>query len=46
MKSVRKSTSMRKDLAEMVHQQPPTPVATDNTVANSILNRTAKQKSS
>ena len=28
----------------MGHQQPPTPAATDNTAANSIVNRTAKQK--
>ena len=39
-----KATSMRTDLAEMVHQQPPTPVVTDNTAANSIVNRTSKQK--
>ena len=39
-----KETSMRTALAEMGHQQPPTPVATKNTEANSIVNRTAKQK--
>ena len=33
-------------LAEMGHQQPPTPVATYNTAANSIVNGTAKQKRS
>ena len=30
----------------MGHQQPPTPVSTENTLANSIFNRTAKQKGS
>ena len=30
----------------MGHLQPPTPVATDNTAANSIVNRTAKEKKS
>ena len=35
---------MRTDLAEMDHPQPPTPVSTYNTVVNSILNVTAKQK--
>ena len=35
---------MRKSLAEMGHQQPSTPVATDNIAANSIFNGTAKQK--
>ena len=32
------------DLAEMGHQQPQTPMATDNTAANSIDNVMAKQK--
>ena len=40
--NVQKETSMRTDLAEMVHLQPTTPVATDNTAANSIVNGTAK----
>ena len=31
-------------LAEMGHQQPPTPVATYNTAENSIVNGTEKQK--
>ena len=35
-----KSTSMRTALAEMGHLQSPTPVATDNTAANSIVNGT------
>ena len=39
-----KSTSMRTALAEMGHLQPPTPVATDSAVANSIVNGTAEQK--
>ena len=39
-----KSTSMRTSLDEMVHQQPPTSVATDNTAPTSIVTRTAKQK--
>ena len=39
-----KSTSMRTALADMGHLQPTTPVATDNTAANSIVNRTANQK--
>ena len=38
-----KAASMSTDLAEMVHQQPPTPIAMDNTAANSIVNR-KKQK--
>ena len=33
-------------LAEMGKPQPPTPVATDNTVANNTFNVTAKQKKS
>ena len=39
-----KATSMRTALSDMGHLQPPTPVATDNKVANSIVNGTAKQK--
>ena len=39
-----KVTSMRTAQVNMVHQEPPTPVATENTAANSIFNRTAKQK--
>ena len=35
---------MRTSLAEMGHLQPPTPVGTYNTAANSIVNGTAKQK--
>ena len=35
---------MRTALADMGHQQPPTPVETDNTTANRIVNGTAKQK--
>ena len=38
-----KVTSMQTDLADMGHQQPLTPVATDNTAANIIVNGTAKQ---
>ena len=41
-----KATSMRMDLVEMGHQRPPTPVTTDNTTANSIINGTAKRKRS
>ena len=32
-------------LAEMGRPQPPTPVATDNTAANRIVNGTSKKKS-
>ena len=39
-----KATSTRTALADMGHQQPPTPVATDNKSANSIVNGTEKQK--
>ena len=39
-----KATSVRTALAEMGHQQPPTPLATYNTAANSIVNRTGKKK--
>ena len=39
-----KATSTRMALADMDHQQPPTPVATENASANSIVNGTAKQK--
>ena len=35
---------MRTALAEIGHQQPTTPLATDNTAANSIANGKAKQK--
>ena len=35
---------MQTDLVEMVYSQPPTPVATDNTEENSIMNGTGKQK--
>ena len=38
------ATYMRKSLTGMGHQQPPTPVAMNNTVAHSIVNGTAKQK--
>ena len=41
-----KETSMRTTLAEMGHQQPPTLAATNNTAANSIVNRTKNQKRS
>ena len=39
-----KATSTRTALADMGHQQPPTPMETDNTAANSTVNGTAKQK--
>ena len=39
-----KEKSTRTALAEMVHQQPPTLVATENTATNSVVNGTAKQK--
>ena len=35
---------MQTALAEMDHKQPPTPVATDNTAADSIVNGMAKKK--
>ena len=35
-----KATSTSTSLAEMGHQQPPTPVETENTSANSIVNGT------
>ena len=38
-----KATFMRTALAEMGHQQPPTPVETDNTASNSIVNGRAKK---
>ena len=37
-----KETSMRTALAEIGHQKPPTPVATYNTAASSIVSGTAK----
>ena len=43
-KNCQKATSMSTALADLGHQQPPTPVATDNTVANIIVNRMAKEK--
>ena len=39
-----KATSTSKALAEMDQLQPPTPVATKNTAANSIVNETSRQK--
>ena len=39
-----KATSKRTELADMGHQQLPTPVATYNTLAKIIVNGTAKQK--
>ena len=39
-----KEIAMITDPANIVHQEPPTPVATENTEANSIVNGTAKQK--
>ena len=39
-----KATSVKKTLADMSHQQPPTLVATYNTAANSMVNVTSKQK--
>ena len=41
-KNCHKETSIRKALADMVHLQPPTPIATVNTAANSIHNGTTK----
>ena len=35
---------MRRELIEMDHQQPPTPIQIGNTAANSFLNGTLKQK--
>ena len=42
--NIQKATYKKTVLAEMGHLQPPTPVATDNSAANSIVNGTAKQK--
>ena len=39
-----KSTYMRTALSDMSHIQPPTPVETENTATNGIVNITAKQK--
>ena len=39
-----KATSTRTALADMGHQQPTPPAATENTAANSIVNGTAKKK--
>ena len=39
-----KKTSMRTPLAYMGHLKQPTPMATDNTASNSIVNGTEKQK--
>ena len=36
-----KATAMRTAPEEMIHQQPPTPVAIDNKAANNIVNGTA-----
>ena len=41
-----KATSTRTALAEMGHLQPSTPVSTDNTAANRIVNGTANQNRS
>ena len=41
-----KAVPLRISLGEMKHPQPPTPVATDNSAACSIVNDTAKQKRS
>jgi hypothetical protein len=41
-----KAVPLRISLVEMKHPQPPTPVATDNSAACSIVNDTAKQKRS
>ena len=41
-----KATSMSTALADIGHQQPPTPVATENTAANSTVNRTGGNISS
>ena len=38
------AASIRTDRTEMYHLQPPKQVATDNTAANSKVNRTEKQK--
>ena len=37
-------TSIRTALSKIGHPQPPTPVSTDNTAENSIMNGTAKHK--
>ena len=39
----KKAIAMIMDLAKMVHQEPPTPVATENIAANSIVNGMAKK---
>eukprot|EP00978_Attheya_sp_CCMP212_P021259 scaffold61947_cov63-Attheya_sp.AAC.5 len=41
-----KGAQLRTTAIEMKHPQPPTPVATDNSAAESVLNGTTKQKRS
>ena len=41
-----KASSMRTDLSEMGHLQPPTLIGTENTATNSIVNGTGKRKRS
>jgi hypothetical protein len=45
-KNCQKGAELRTTAIEMKHPQPPTPVATDNSAAESVLNGTAKQKRS
>ena len=39
-----KATSMRMALAKMFHPQPPTPVETENTAENSVINGIERKK--
>eukprot|EP00957_Ditylum_brightwellii_P172841 13158077-Ditylum_brightwellii.AAC.1 len=41
-----KGEELRTALEEMGHPQPPTPIMTDNTTANGIVNDTIKQRRS
>ena len=41
-----KKKATRTDQSEMGHQQPPTPVATENTATSSIVNGTAQNTTS
>ena len=44
--NARKGEELRTALEEMGHPQPPTPIMTDNTTANGIVNDTVKQRRS
>ncbi len=44
--NAKEATVLRTTLTEMGHQQPPTPLQTDNSTANGIINGTVKQQAS